>query len=65
MRERFKQFFTGARKLDCIIENASESFGYAGLTQNQGRIVVIDQLARFAAIKMLDIERRQQEKLLK
>lgn len=34
IRERFKQFFTGARKLDCIVENASESFGYAGLTQN-------------------------------
>ena len=34
IRERFKQFFAGARKLDCIVENQSESFGYVGLTQN-------------------------------
>ena len=42
IRERFKQFFTGARKLECIVENGSESFGFVGLTYNQGRIVVID-----------------------
>ena len=46
IRERFKQFFTGARRLECIVENSSESFGYAGLTYNSGRIVVIDQAAR-------------------
>ena len=59
IRERFKQFFTGARKLDCIVENSSESFGYAGLTQNSGRIVIIDQVARFTAAKMAEIERRK------
>ena len=64
-RERFKQFFTGARKLDCIVENPSESFGYVGLTQNQGRIVVIDQSARFLATKLAEIERKHQGKLLK
>ena len=57
IRERLKQFFTGARKLDCIVENGSKSFGYVGLTQNHGRIVVIDQMSRFTALKMQEFER--------
>lgn len=65
IRERFKQFFAGARKLDCIVQNSSESFGYVGLTQNQGRIVVIDQLARFMSLVMSEVERREQEKLMR
>ena len=44
LRERFKQFFTGSRRLDCILDNHSESIQYAGLTQNTGRIIVLDLL---------------------
>lgn len=38
VRERFKQFFTGARRLDAIVENG-DSISYVGLTQNQGKII--------------------------
>lgn len=38
VRERFKQFFTGQRRLDCILTNG-DSIGYVGLTQNTGRII--------------------------
>eukprot|EP00347_Sterkiella_histriomuscorum_P011442 403372437 len=42
MRERLKQVFTGQRKLDFIVENLSNSVEYVGLTQNSGRILVIE-----------------------
>ncbi|CDW83240.1 UNKNOWN [Stylonychia lemnae] len=42
MRERLKQVFTGQRKLDFIVENVANSVEYIGLTQNSGRIIVIE-----------------------
>ena len=33
-RERFKQIFSGKRRLDFIVENPSDAIGYIGLTQN-------------------------------
>ena len=41
IRDRFKQFFTGSRRLDCIVEN-SDAIGYLGCTQNRGRIIVLE-----------------------
>ena len=41
IRERFKQFFTGSRRLDCIADN-QDGVGFIGVTQNRGRIVVVE-----------------------
>jgi uncharacterized protein (AIM24 family) len=45
LRERFKQVFTGQRKLDFIVDNPADSLGYVGLSQNSGRIIVIEPQA--------------------
>ena len=37
--------------MECIVENAGDSIGYIGLTQNTGRIVIIDQASRFKALR--------------
>ena len=47
---KIRQLFTGARRMECIVENAGDSIGYIGLTQNIGRIIIIDQAARFRAM---------------
>ena len=51
LRDRFKQLFTGERRMETIVENGGDSIGYLGLTQNTGRIIVIDQASRFRAMK--------------
>ena len=40
--------------MECIVENAGDSIGYIGLTQNTGRIVIIDQASRFRALRGQD-----------
>ena len=42
LRERFKQLFTGERRMETIVENSGDSIGYLGLTQSTGRVIVID-----------------------
>ena len=37
--------------METIVENTGDSIGYLGLTQNTGRIIVIDQASRFRAMK--------------
>ena len=51
LRERFKQLFTGDRRMETIVENGGDSIGYLGLTQSTGRIIAIDQASRFRAMK--------------
>ena len=51
LRERFKQLFTGERRMETIVQNGGDSIGYIGLTQSTGRIIVIDQASRFRAMK--------------
>ena len=51
LRERFKQLFTGDRRMETIVENGGDSIGYLGLTQSTGRIIVIDQASRFRAMR--------------
>ena len=51
LRERFKQLFTGERRMETIVENGGDSIGYLGLTQSTGRVIVVDQAARFRAMK--------------
>ena len=47
--------------MECIVENAGDSIGYIGLTQNIGRIVVIDQASRFKAIRNQKSDRDESE----
>ena len=53
LRERFKQLFTGERRMETIVENSGDSIGYLGLTQSTGRVIVIDQASRFRAMKQV------------
>ena len=32
LRERFKQLFTGERRMETIVQNGGDSIGYIGLT---------------------------------
>ena len=45
--------------MECIVENRGDSIGYIGLTQNVGRIVVIDQASRFTALSMQNGDDRE------
>jgi succinate dehydrogenase/fumarate reductase flavoprotein subunit len=38
----FRQIFTGAKKLDFIVDNPTNSIGYVGLSLNLGKIIVIE-----------------------
>lgn len=64
LRERFKQLFTGDRRMETIVENGGDSIGYLGLTQSTGRIIVIDQAARFRAMKSQFNKLREEELVL-
>jgi hypothetical protein len=40
-----RQVFTGHKKLDFIAENHTSTIGFIGLSQNSGRIIVVEPQA--------------------
>ena len=50
--------------METIVENGGDSIGYLGLTQSTGRIIVIDQAARFRAMKSQFNKLREEELVL-
>ena len=42
--------------METIVTNNGDSIGYVGLTQNTGRIIVIDQASRFRAMRQQYLE---------